>query len=104
MSASGDVYLVQEGRRPNPSGMPYVQVPVSEAASLLELSNELPYWTPDKPPQFGQATTFDGIREPRYVVAEIHKEASSSLGLPEGFYLLKMNVAKIRAMKSQMAV
>jgi hypothetical protein len=99
---SVDVYLVQEGNRPNPTGMPYFQVPVSDAASQLGLSRGLPYWTPDQPPRFGEASAIDGVREPRYVVVEIGKAASESLGFPEGFYLLKKTVAEIRTLKAQM--
>lgn len=103
MSVLIDVYLVQEGRKPNPSGMPYFRVPISEAVPQLGLSKKLPYWTPDQPPRFGEATTIDGVREPRYVVVEIGKAASKSLGFPEGFYLLKKTVAEIQTLKSQMA-
>jgi len=103
MPVSVDVYLVQEGRHPNPSGAPYLQMPVSQAVSLLGLSKDLPYWTADKPPRFGETSVIDGVREPRYVVAEIGKAASESLGFPAGFYLLKKTVAEIRTLKSQMA-
>jgi hypothetical protein len=103
MPVSIDVYLVQEGKCPNPSGTPFFQIPVSEAVSQLGLAKQLPYWKPDQPPRFGEATAIDGVREPRYVVVEIGKEASESLGFPEGFYLLKKTIAEIRTLKSQMA-
>lgn len=99
---SVDVYLVQEGNNPNPSGSPYFQISASEAVSHLGLSKELKYWTPDQPPRFGQATAVDGMREPRYAVAEIGEMESKSLGFSEGFYLLKKTVAEIRDLKLQL--
>jgi hypothetical protein len=103
MAVFVDVFLVQEGKHPNPSGKPYLQVPVSEAATRLGLSNGLPYWTPDNLPHFGETSVLDGVREPRFAVAEVGAAASRAMDILEGFYLLEKTVSEIQALKSQMA-
>jgi hypothetical protein len=78
MDVTVDVFLIQEGRDPNPSGKAYLVVPVAEAVAMLGLSDKLEYHPSEMPPRF------DGMRSPRYVVAKVDKLAGETLRLRPG--------------------
>jgi len=95
-----DVFLIQEGRDPNPSGKAYLVVPAAEAVAMLGLSEKLEYHPFEMPPRFGSPSPIDGMRSARYVVAKVNKLAAETLRLREGFYVLKKTVAEICELKS----
>jgi hypothetical protein len=94
MDVTVDVFLIQEGRDPNPSGKAYLVVPVAEAVAMLGLSDKLEYHPSEMPPRF------DRMRSPRYVVAKVDKRAGETLRLREGFYVLEKTVSEICELKS----
>ena len=100
MEPTVDVFLIQEGREPNPSGQAYFVVPVAESVAVLGLSDKLEYHPVEMPPRFGSPSPIDGMRSARYVVAKVNKLAAETLGLREGFYVLQKTVAEICALKS----
>jgi hypothetical protein len=100
MRSTVDVFFIQEGREPNPSGKAYLAVPIAEAVALLGLSDKLEYHPLEMPPRFGSPSPIDGIRSARYVVAKINKLEAKTLGLREGFYVLEKTVAEIAELKS----
>jgi len=93
-----EVFLIQEGRDPNPSGKAYLAVPAAESVAALGLSNTLEYHPSEMPPRFGSPSPLDGMRSARYVVA--NKLAAGTLRLPEGFYVLEKTVAQMCELKS----
>jgi hypothetical protein len=95
-----DVFFIQEGQEPNPSGKAYFAVPVAESVAVLGLSDKLEYHPSEMPPRFGSPSPIDGMRSARYVVAKVNKLAADTLGLREGFYVLKKTVAEICELKS----
>jgi hypothetical protein len=95
-----DVFLIQEGRDPNPSGKTYLVVPAAEAVAMLGLSEKLEYHPSEMPSRFGSPSPIDGTRSARYVVAKVNKLAAETLRLREGFYVLKKTVAEICELKS----
>jgi hypothetical protein len=101
MGSTVDVFMIQEGREPNPSGKAYFAVPIAEAVALLGLSDKLEYHPLEMPPRFGSPSPIDGTRSARYVVAKINKLAAERLGLREGFYVLEKTVAEIAELKSR---
>jgi hypothetical protein len=100
MDVTVDVFLIQEGRDPNPSGKAYFSVPAAESVAALGLSNKLEYHPLEMPPRFGSPSPLDGMRSARYVVAKVNKLAGESLRLPEGFYVLEKTVAQMCELKS----
>jgi hypothetical protein len=100
MEPTVDVFLIQEGREPNPSRKAYFIVPVAKAVAVLGLSDKLEYHPSEMPPRFGSSSPIDGVRSARYVVAKVDKVASDTLGLREGFYVLEKTVAEICELKS----
>src|SRR5436305_4165499 len=100
MEPTVDVFLIQEGRDPNPSGKAYLAGPVAESVAVLGLSDKLEYHPSEMPPRFGSPSPIDGMRSARYVVARIDKQAAHALHLPEGFYVLEKTVAEICELKS----
>jgi hypothetical protein len=100
MDPTVDVFLIQEGRDPNPSGKAYLTVPVAKSVAVLGLSDKLEYHPLEMPPRFGSPSPIDGMRSVRYVVARIDKLAAHTLRLPEGFYVLEKTVAEICELKS----
>ena len=95
-----DVFLIQEGREPNPSGKAYFAVPVAKSVAVLGLSDKLEYHPSEMPPRFGSPSPIDGMRSARYVVAKVNKLAAETLRLREGFYVLEKTVAEICELKS----
>jgi hypothetical protein len=95
-----EVFLIQEGEDPNPSGKAYLAVPVAESKAVLGLSGKLEYHPSEMPPRFGAPSPIDGMRSARYVVAKVNKQAAESLRLREGFYVLEKTVAEICELKS----
>jgi hypothetical protein len=100
MEPTVDVFLIQEGREPNPSGKAYFAVPVAQSVVMLGLSDKLEYHPLEMPPRFGSPSPIDGMRSARYVVAKVNKLAADTLGLREGFYVLEKTVAAICELKS----
>jgi hypothetical protein len=100
MGPTVDVFLIQEGREPNPSGKAYFAVPVAQCVAVLGLSDKLEYHPLEMPPRFGSPSPIDGMRSARYVVAKVNKLAADTLGLREGFYVLDKTVAEICELKS----
>ena len=101
MASTVDVFLIQEGPEPNPSGKAYLAVPVAESMALLGLSDKLEYHPSEMPPRFGSLSPIDGMRSARYVFAKVNKLAAETLGLREGFYDLKKTVMQICEIKSR---
>ena len=101
MGSTVEVFLIQEGREPNPSGKAYLALPIADAVALLGLSEKLEYHPLEMPPRFGSPSPIDGIRSARYVVAKINKPEAKRLGLREGFYVLEKTVAEIAELKSR---
>ena len=100
MEPTVEVFLIQEGRDPNPSGKAYLAVPAAESVAALGLSNKLEYHPSEMPPRFGSSSPIDGMRSARYVVAKVDKLAAETLRLPEGFYVLEKTVAEMCELKS----
>ena len=100
MEPTVDVFLIQEGRDPNPSGKAYLAVPVAESVAVLGLSDKLEYHPSEMPPRFGSPSPIDGMRSARYVVAKVDKLAAKALRLREGFYVLEKTVTEICELKS----
>ena len=100
MEPTVEVFLIQEGRDPNPSGKAYLAVPVAESKAVLGLSDKLEYHPSGMPPRFGSPSPIDGMRSVRYVVAKVNKLAAEALRLREGFYVLEKTVAEICELKS----
>ena len=100
MEPTVEVFLIQEGRDPNPSGKAYLAVPVAESVAMLGLSDKLEHHPSEMPPRFGSPSPIDGMRSARYVVAKVNKLAAETLRLREGFYVLKKTVAEICELKS----
>jgi hypothetical protein len=53
MESTVDVFLIQEGRDPNPSGKAYFTLPAAESGAVLGLSDKLEYHASEMPPRFG---------------------------------------------------
>ena len=53
MESTVDVFLIQEGREPNPLGKAYFTLPASESGAVLGLSDKLEYHASEMPPRFG---------------------------------------------------
>jgi hypothetical protein len=100
MEPTVDVFLIQEGPDPNPSGKAYFTVPAAVSVAVLGLSDKLEYHPSEMPPRFGTPSPIDGMRSARYVVAKVNKLAADTLGLREGFYVLQKTVAEICELKS----
>ena len=100
MEPTVDVFLIQEGPDPNPSGKAYLVVPVAESVALLGLSGKLEHHPSEMPLRFGSPSPIDGMRSARYVVSKVNKLAAEKLRLREGFYVLKKTVAEICELKS----
>jgi hypothetical protein len=100
MESMVEVFLIQEGRDPNPSGKAYLAVRAAESVAALGLSNKLEHHPSEMPPRFGSPSPLDGMRSARYVVAKVDKLAAETLRLPEGFYVLEKTVAQMCELKS----
>jgi hypothetical protein len=100
MESTVDVFLIQEGREPNPLGKAYFTLPASESGAVLGLSDKLEYHASEMPPRFGSPSPIDGKRPVRYVVAKVNRLAAETLRLREGFYVLEKTVAEICELKS----
>jgi hypothetical protein len=100
MESTVDVFLIQEGQEPNPSGKAYFTLPAAESMAVLGLSDKLEYHALEMPPRFGSPSPIDGMRSVRYVVAKVNKLAAETLRLREGFYVLEKTVAEICELKS----
>jgi hypothetical protein len=101
MGSTVEVFLIQEGKEPNPSGEAYLVVPVAEAVAMLGLCDTLEYHPLKRPPRSGSPSPIDGKRSARYAAAKVNKLVGETLGLKEGFYVLEMTVAEIDELKSR---
>ena len=101
MGSTVEVFLIQEGKQPNPSDEAYIVVPVAEAVAMLGLCDRLEYHSLKKPPRHGSLSLIDGRRSARYAVAKVNKLVAETLGLREGFYVLAKTVAEIGDLKSR---
>jgi hypothetical protein len=84
MGSTVEVFLIQQGKEPNPSGEAYLVVPATEAVAMLGLCGTLEYHPLKKPPRVGSPSPIDGRRSARYAVAKVNKLVGETLGLREG--------------------
>jgi len=98
VKATIEIFLVQEGARPNPSGKPWFETAASQIGRLGKLTR---IGGLDEVPKFGTATTFDGVRQARYLVVKIEgRAASEAARQEEGLYRSDLSIDAARALKN----